>query len=414
MSYSRAAHNPGLFTRVASAARYVFASQTTRERQINGPVELERAIRESNRAAGSIVTPDSAMSIAAFYAGVGLLSESIGQLPMRLYEDKGESDELATTHPLFDLLAYEPNRLQSPFEFQRLIMDHLLKRGNFYALKGGTTRLSELIPLPPDQMEPELDDRLLISYVRSMPDGRKKRYSASEILHIRALNSDGLKGLSVIQAAAKALGLALSGETHGAKQLENGVRADIALKHPKTLSDAAARRLRDSVAEQYTGAENWFKPLLLEDGLDVANLSMSNQDAQFIESRKFQRSEIAMFLRVPPHMIGDIERGTSWGSGLEQQNIGFLTYTLMPYLTNIAQAITRDCLKPEERRKFKVKFDTSMFTRADFGARQAGLQTQLANGVINANEWRRIEGMNPRKGGDAYAGRATNGGGNGA
>lgn len=384
--------------------RRFFASTGNRERSINTSEEIARAIRAANQGTGEVVTPDIAITIGAFYACVRLLAESVGQLDCRLYERTGNRDQLAERHRLFDLLAFGPNTIHTPQEFQRIIVQHVMMRGNFYALKEQNTgALTGLIPLDPDEIEPKINERGEMYFERKQSGKAPVIFARNEILHIRApLTLDGLKGLSVLSAARKALGLAVEAEKHGQKQFENGVRADLVLEHPTDLSDEAYKRLKEDVDQRFIGSNNWLKPMILEGGLSAKPITVSNEDMQFIESRKFQRGEIAMFCGIPPHMIGDVEKGTSWGSGIEQQNIGFLTFTLAPYLTNIAQCIARDCLTRDERRRHVIRFDTAIFTRADFLARQNGLAIQRRNGVISANDWRRIEGLNPIDSGDDY------------
>jgi len=357
----------------------------------------EMILRETyGDAAGGSVSDGRALGVAAVWACVRLLATAVAMLPLALYRRDGERNTLVDDHPVHDLLAERPNSWQTPFEFKQMALVHLLMRGNFYAEKVVFRgKVTDLLPLNPAFMEPKILPDGRLAYIYRGPNGRTVPYKQSEILHIRGLTTDGIKGLSVLQAAKRAVSVAAKLEMHTAGLMDNGTRPSGALETDQELNEEAFKRLREDFENNYVGAGNAGRPLILEAGLKWKQLSLSAVDAQFIDQRKYTRAEIAMFFGVPPHMIGDIERGTSWGSGIETQNLGFLVHTLMPYLVNITQACERDLLHPDDRSNFVLKFDTSLLTRADFGARQTGLQIQKRNGVISINEWRKIEGLDP-------------------
>ena len=360
------------------------------------------------------VTDGQALRVAAVYACVRLLSEAVGMLPVSLYRREGDKHVPAENHPLFDVLTAAPNGWQTPFEFFRGAMVHVLMRGNFYAQKVRVgNRIVALRPLNPAMTKPFVSDTGLITYKYNRGNGQIVQFSQEEILHYRGLSVDGVQGMAVLEAARNAIGLSVSTELHGAKLFKNGARPSGVLSHPSNLSKEAVERLKTDFDERYSGSSNAWRPMVLEEGMKWDQMQMTAEDSQFIDSRKFSRSEIAMFFGVPPHAIGDVERGTSWGSGIEQQNLGFLVHTLKPYLVNFAQATVRDLLPSGERGKYVVKFDTAELTRADFLARQNGLQIQRRNGVINVDEWRQVEGLNPIND-EASQRREIIGGGNGS
>jgi len=302
---------------------------------------------------GARVTADNSLGVAAVYACVRVLAESIAMLPMRLYDRSGAVPTPISGNLLDDLVYIEPNKVDSPFDFKRFLVVCLLLRGNHYALKvlPGTPQM-RLVPLHPDLVEPEMDESSgEILYKYDVGNGFKRIYRQSDIVHTRSLYGDGIKGASVISAAREAIGLGMQAEQYGARLFSNGANPGIVLEHPGQMSTEAAVRLRDSFDERHSGAHNAHRTLLLEEGTKVSKIGMTSDELQFIESRKFQRAEIAMFFGVPPHMIGDIERGTSWGSGIEQQGIGFVTYTLRPWLTNITHAFNRSMLTKAQRRR---------------------------------------------------------------
>jgi HK97 family phage portal protein len=241
-----------------------------------------------------------------------------------------------------------------------------------------------------------------IRYTYREANGAETNLPAEQVMHLRGLSTDGIMGMSVIQAAAEAIGLSLRTEEHGARLFSNGAQPGVILKHPLQLSAEGAKKLKASFDEKHSGAGNAHATILLEEGMSVEKIGMTSEESQFLEGRKFQRSEIAMFFGVPPHMIGDVERGTSWGSGIEQQSLGFVTYTLLPWLTNLEEAFARDLIPEADQGRFSYKFSTDALTRADFRTRQEGRKIQFEAGVISPNEWRRSEGLNPRDGGDVF------------
>lgn len=367
--------------------------------------DIAEALKARPTDSGADVTDTSAMSVAAVYACVRLLSESVAMLPHKVHRRlRGGGQEPASDHPLAQVLERRPNVWQTPFEFRRLSMVHMLLRGNAYAqITRVGPRIVSLTPLNPARMEVGQTATGELGYIYTKKDGKTVKFTQDDILHLRSLSTDGLVGISPIESARQAIGTALAAESHSGKLFGSGIQTTGVLKHPANLSPEAITRLADSFASRYSGSENAFRPLILEEGMDWQSIGMNSTDAQFIEGRKFQRNEIAMFYGVPPHMIGDIERGTSWGSGIEQQGLGFLTHTLMPWLVNIEQS-TDAFLLGDEAKRFFTNFDTSEIVRVDFAARQAGYKIMRENGVLSANEWRKSEGMQPRSdaAGDEY------------
>lgn len=339
----------------------------------------------------------SVMGVAAVWACVNLLSGSISTLPIGLYRRKGDKLTLADDHPAHRVMALAPNGILTPAEFYQLLVVNVLLRGNFYAEKVVFNgKIQSLLPLESHLVEPKISRDGLLTYEYARPGRPKRTYRQDEILHVRGLTTDGLTGLSVIGAARRAIEGSIATERYGSSMFSNGARPSGVLEIDTELSEEAQARLKAQFDASYSGLENAHRTMVLEAGLKWKPVTLNAEDTQFIESRKFARSEIAMFFGVPPHLIGDIDRGTSWGSGIEQQNRGFLIYTLRSYLVKIAQAFARDLLQEKDRGKYVVKFDTSDLERADFGPRQTGLEVMRRNGVINANEWRRLEGLNPR------------------
>lgn len=340
----------------------------------------------------------SAMGVAAVWACVNLLSRSIATLPAAIYRrDKSGKFTIAEDNPVHRLVAVAPNQILSPFELFQILVAHLLLKGNFYAKKVMFSgKIQSLLQLDPDRMTVKMGADGYLEYHYARPNLPVQVFRQADILHVRGLTVDGLTGLSVVGAARRAIEGSVATERYGSTMFSNGAKPSGVLEIDTELSEEAQTRLRNQFDATYAGLENAHKTMVLEAGLKWKPITLNAEDTQFIESRKFARSEIAMFFGVPPHLIGDIDRGTSWGSGIEQQNRGFLIYTLRPYLANIAQAFIRDLMPEKDQAKYVMRFDTSDLERADFGPRQTGLEVMRRNGVINANEWRKIEGWNPR------------------
>lgn len=394
---------------VQGVKKWVFASGDGGQ-IIRTPQELDRFFREYN-GAGVLgpVSEAQAMRVSAVFACVRLLSDSVAMLPIDLFQKVGGKNVLAEADPLHHVLTVRPNSWQTPYEFKRTAMAHVLLKGNFYAKKNvWRGKVTDLIPLNPGLMLVEQEDDGELVYKYRRPNGVAVRYRQRDIFHLRGLCVDGVRGLSVLEAARNSVGVSIKTEQHAANLFSNGVRPSGVLESPDDLSEEAYERMRKDFEEKYVGSENAYRPMILEGGVTWKQMAMTAEDTQFIDQRKYSVSEIARFFGVPPHAIGDIDRGTSWGSGIEQQNVGFLIHTLGPYLVNIEQTCVRDLVPVSEQANFVVKFDTSLLTKPDFGTRQTGLQIMKRNGVINANEWRKSEGLEPIEDPEADEYRADN------
>lgn len=362
------------------------------------PEEIQKLLENANsvRSFGAAVTTSTALSVATVYACVRILADSIGMLPLTLFRKDGDRLLADYESPVGILLASAPTPTLTPYEFWRMVISHILLRGNFYAQKVKYRgQVDTLLPLNPDYVTPKMDDGATLSYEYRPPNKQKVVFKGDEIFHLRNLCIDGLVGLSTLKAAANAISVAILGESHAGNMLQNGARPSGAFSHEGQLGEEAYRRLREDLESRYSGSTNSGRPMLLEEGMTFSQMQMSAEDSQFMESRSFQRGEICIFFGIPPQLIGDVGKGTSWGTGIEQQNLAFLTHTLKPYLINIQQAVIRSLVAPQDVGKYVAKFDVSELTKADFYARQNGWQVMRRNGVISANEWRKKEGLDP-------------------
>lgn len=370
---------------------------------INTPQELEEALRTGNASAsGSVVTPNTAMRVAAVFACVRIISGAVATLPLHIKRRVDDRTRLeASDSPIWTLLRKKPNRWQTPSQFRRMMQAHMLLRGNAYALKVESRgRVLEIIPLHPDRVTVTQGDDLSLVYVYTNKSGRRITLSQQEVMHLVGLTLDGVNGVSPVAYARETIGLSLSMEDHGANTFKNGARVSSVLKHPGKLGKEGLEFLRASLDDYRSGGESEGKALILEEGMDVSPLAMTAEDAQWIESRKFSRSDIAMFFGVPPHMIGDTEKATSWGSGIEQQSIGFVTYTLEDHLTMWEEAIGRDLLANET--DLYARFSRAALVKGDIKTRWEAYVKALQWGVASPNEIRALEDWNPRDGGDVF------------
>jgi len=369
--------------------------------------QLEEALRSGAvTGAGTTVTPNSAMRVAAVYACVRIISGAVATLPLhikRRVDERTRQD--ASDTPIWTVLRRRPNRWQTPSQFRRMLQAHLLLRGNAYAMiVRSRGQVQELIPLHPDRVEVKQRDDLALEYFYTRQDGCRIQLAQAEMFHLVGLTLDGVHGVSPITYARETIGLSLAMEDHGAATFRNGARVSGVLKHPNKLGPEAVANLKAGLEEFRSGGEQEGKNLILEEGMDYARIAMTAEDAQWIESRKFSRTDIAMFFGVPPHMIGDTEKSTSWGTGIEQQSIGFVAYTLEDHLTMWEEAINRDLIDPEGKHNDNLyaRFNRAALVKGDIKARWEAYVKGLQWGVYSPNEIRALEDQNPRDGGDVF------------
>ena len=351
------------------------------------------------------------MQMTAVYSCVRILAEAVAGLPLHLYRYKEDgSKEKALSHPLYLLLHDEPNPEMSSFVFRETLMTHLLLWGNAYAqiIRNGRGEVIALYPLMPDRMavDRDVNGQLYYEYTTSTDDaptvkGSIVRLKPSDVLHIPGLGFDGLVGYSPIAMAKNAIGLAIATEEYGSKFFANGAQPSGVLEHPGTIKDP--QRVRDSWMSQFGGSANSNKIAVLEEGLKYTPISISPEQAQFLETRKFQINEIARIFRVPPHMVGDLEKSSF--SNIEQQSLEFVKYTLEPWLVRWEQSIQRTLFSAEEKKAYFVRFNVEGLLRGDYASRMNGYAVGRQNGWMSANDIRELENLDripAEEGGDLY------------
>lgn len=362
-------------------------------------------------ASGKQVNERTSMQMTAVYSCVRILSEAVASLPLNVYRytDTG-GKEKAFDHPLYRLLHDEPNPEMSSFIFRETLMTHLLLWGNAYAqiIRNGKGEVIALYPLMPDRMTVDRDSngRLYYKYRKSNDDAPTMEsgvvsLAPSDVLHVPGLGFDGLVGYSPIAMAKNAIGLAIAAEEYGSKFYANGAAPSGVLEHPGTLKDPT--RVRDSWNSTFGGSSNSHKVAVLEEGMKYTPISISPNEAQFLETRKFQINEIARIFRVPPHMVGDLEKSSF--SNIEQQSLEFVKYTLDPWVIRWEQALYRTLLSEEEKKTYFFKFNVEGLLRGDYQSRMQGYATARQNGWMSANDIRELEDLDripAELGGDLY------------
>ncbi len=359
---------------------------------------------------GKTVTERSAMQMTAVYSCVRILAEAIAGLPLHVYRYNSDGGkEKAIDHSLYLILHDEPNPEMSSFVFRETLMTHLLLWGNAYAqiIRNSKGEVVALYPLMPNKMSVDRDEngQLYYQYLRSIDEVGGKSETVilkpADVLHIPGLGFDGLVGYSPIAMAKNAIGLAIATEEYGAKFFANGAAPSGVLEHPGTIKDP--QRVREAWQSQFGGSQNSGKIAVLEEGMKYTPISISPEQAQFLETRKFQINEIARIFRVPPHMVGDLEKSSF--SNIEQQSLEFVKYTLDPWVIRWEQSIMRTLLTPEEKKSYFVKFNLEGLLRGDYQSRMNGYATARQNGWMSANDIRELENLDripAEAGGDLY------------
>lgn len=352
---------------------------------------------------GKVVTADKAMQLSAVWACVRLLSESISTLPIKIYKSESDgSRSLAKEHPIYRLLCKQPNLEMTPSRFMLMVVASLCLRGNsFIEKKYIGSKLVALEPLLPQNMTVKRSEQTgMLEYKYTDPLGQKIRtIPINNIMHIRGFGMDGICGMIPVKIGRDVIGAALSVEESAAKIFENGLQSSGFLSAEQPLNEEQRERIR-SYLLSFVGSKNAGKMMVLEGGMKYNNVTMNPEAAQMLESRTFSIEEICRWFRVPPFMVGHMDKQSSWASSVEGMNMQFLTNTLRPLLVNIEQEISRCLLKGDD--DYYAEFSVEGLLRADSAGRSAYYTTALQNGWMSRNDVRRLENLPPIEGGDIY------------
>ena len=371
-------------------------------RGLNSHELLQFLSRGTQSVTGQSVNETTAMRVAAVYACVSLISGTLSTLPLHVYERLSDATRRRRDDHPVAIVFRKPNRWQTRVDFLQQMQASLLLRGNAYARIRWEDELPiELWPLHPDAVEVERGRDLTLRYhVRMEPSAAPIEIAAEDMLHVRGLSTNGYTGRSVLSDAADVIGIAQATQEHAGTFWADGGGPDVVLKHPKTLSDKAKDSLERHFAATYGGGKGQRRVAVLEEGMEAMPLSLTKQDAQFLETRKFQRGEIAGMFQVPPHMIGDTEKSTSWGTGIEQQQIAFVQYTMRRWLVTWEQAIWQQLIAAEGR--YYTEFNVDGLLRGDLKTRMESYEIGTRSGLLSIDEARQKENLAPVPGGDVH------------
>lgn len=390
----------------------LFGFGQARDKPTNKAADAGYAFLFGRTTSGKPVNEITAMQTTAVYACVRILSEAIASLPVHVYQYKdGGGKEMVIDHPLYQVLHDEPNPEMTSFVFRETLMSHLLIWGNAYAqiIRDGAGRVLGLYPLLPNKMDVQRDDKGEIYYVYSRSSDENPNFKEygdiklkkEDVLHIPGLGFDGLIGYSPIAMAKNAVGMTLACEEYGASFFANGANPGGVLEHPGVLKDPS--KVRDSWNAVYRGTSNAHKIAVLEEGMKYQQVGIPPEEAQFLETRKFQINEIARLYRIPPHMVGDLEKSSF--SNIEQQSLEFVKYTLDPWVIRWEQSLQKALLLPGEKGRYFIKLNVDGLMRGDYQSRMNGYSIGRQNGWLSANDIREMEDMNPlpdEEGGNLY------------
>ena len=390
----------------------LFGFGQARDKPVDKAADAGYSFLFGRTTSGKPVNERTAMQTTAVYACVRILAEAVASLPLHVYEYQDDGGKkLVHDHPLYYLLHDEPNPEMTSFVFRETLMSHLLIWGNAYAqiIRDGAGRVLGLYPLLPDKMDVQRDDKGNIYYVYSRNSDENpmfKEYGniklkAEDVLHIPGLGFDGLIGYSPIAMAKNAVGMTLACEEYGASFFANGANPGGVLEHPGVLKDPS--KVRESWNSVYRGVNNAHKIAVLEEGMKYQQIGIPPEEAQFLETRKFQINEIARLYRIPPHMVGDLDKSSF--SNIEQQSLEFVKYTLDPWVIRWEQSLQRSLLLPGEKGKYFIKLNVDGLLRGDYQSRMNGYAVGRQNGWFSANDIREMENMNPipdEEGGNLY------------
>ncbi|AIO68236.1 MULTISPECIES: phage portal protein [pseudomallei group] len=349
---------------------------------------------------GETVTVDSAMQLSAAWACVRLIAETVATLPLNLHQKGADGTRsLAISHQLYEVLHNQPNADNTAVEFWEVIVASMLLWGNGYARKlrsAGTIIGLEL--MLPQRMTVKRLTTGALQYTYRDIDGSGLVLTEDDVLHFRGFSLNGWMGVSVIAYAREVFGNAIAANKTSSSVFKNGLRPSGVLSTDQVLQKDKREEIRGSLAAQFGGAMQAGKTMVLEAGMKYQAITMNPGDVQLLETKAFNVEEICRWFRVPPFMVGHSEKSTSWGTGIEQQMIGFLTFALRPWLTRIEQAIRRGCLTPQERTKYFAQFSVEGLLRADSAGRASFYSTMTQNGIMTRDECRAKENLPPMDG----------------
>jgi HK97 family phage portal protein len=374
-------------------------------------LSTSRSVFWGGSTSGTVVNEMTAMQTAAVYSCVRVIAEAVASLPLHVYRYESNGTIMTPEHHLYNILHHAPNPEMTSFDFRETLMFHLLIYGNAYAqiIRDSAGRVTALYPLLPNKMDVWRGEsgEIYYTYWREFDERVSQEKTGGvtlrrdQVLHVRGLSFNGLVGYSPIALAKNAVGMAIATENYGAGFFSNGSNPGGVIETPATVKKP--EKLRESWELLYKGSQNSGRIAILEEGLTVHPISIAPEQAQFLETRKFQINEIARIFRVPPHMIGDLEKSSF--SNIEQQSLEFVKYCLQPWLKRWEQGMWQSLILPSEKSTHFIKFNLDGLLRGDYETRHKGYAIGIQNGYMSPNDVRKLENLNEipeEKGGFNY------------
>ena len=347
---------------------------------------------------GIVVTDANALNFTAVWAAIRILSESVAQLPLSVYEsDKLGNKAQAYNHQIFNLLHRQPNVNMTTYIFIQKCMIDLLTRGNSYVYieRNGGARPVQLLPL--DCNNVKLVENEGVIYYELNEGGL---VDAEDVLHFKVMSTDGLVGTSPIDVGANAIGYGLALEKYGNSYFGNGAKVSGVLSTDRHLSDEAIERLKVSFKENYSSIKDANKTMVLEEGLKFQQISLSNEASQFLNSREFSITEIARLFNLPPHLLRDLTKSSF--NNISEQSREFVQYSLMPYLVMMESEMNSKLFRKNEAGKVETKFVVNALLRGTPKDRSEYYRTMLNIGAMSIDEIRKYEELPTIEGGDNH------------
>lgn len=347
--------------------------------------------------AGANVNPKTALKNTAVFSCVKILSESIAQMPLSVKTKENNIKKDATDHPVYSLLHDEPNPEMHIFDYKRLKMVHLNLWGNAYSEIEFNGKMDPvgLWPIPPWRCDPKRDNNKNLVYEVKLADNTIKTLQPWQIIHDKGLSVDGLKGMTPIGQAREAIGLAMAAEEYGARFFGSGSNVGGFIKHPDKLQKETFDKVRDSMQKKYAGLANSHRLMFLDEGMEYQKVGIPPEDAQFLATRQFQVAEIARIYNVPLVLLQEHEKQTSWGTGVEQQVLAFIIFTINPYIISFEKEYDRKLIKKAERGIYYTKHNVEGLLRGDSQARADFYDKMIRSGIYTINDSRRKEDLDP-------------------
>ena len=382
-----------LFDRVRAVFR---ASPNNPSTSLNKPASwLFDAFGSSKT--GVPVNENSAMQFSAVWAAVRILSETIGSMPWHVYQRDGESRFIASAHPIGQLIQH-PNGMMTSLVFRETLMAHLCLHGNAFAAieRDASARPTKLVPIHPDRVQIKVVEGEKFYHV-----DKKVVYTDFEMIHVCGLSFDGIRGKSPLAAAKETFGIGLAANQFGAEFFGNGANVGGMLVHPGRLTDDAYKRLKHSWQTANAGLGNAHKTAILEEGMKFEKMTIPPDQAQFLQTRKFQTEEVARFFLIPPHMLGDLS-ASSTRANIEEQGIQFVRNTIRPWAVRIEEEFNNKLFRLDENDEYYIQFNLEGLLRGDIKSRYDAYSVGRQWGWLSVNDIRKMESLNDIDGGDVY------------